>query len=102
MRTIKRILLVEDDLDDQMFFCEALNKLQSAIECRIANDGVEALELVEEPPPFDLIFLDLNMPKVNGFECLKRLKDHPIHKEIPVVILSTSNHPEDITKSKLL
>ena len=102
MQTIKRVLLVEDDIDDQMFFCEALTELHPAIDCKIANNGAEALEIVEGPPPFDMIFLDLNMPKVNGFDCLKRLKAHPLHKSIPVVIVSTSQSADDIAKSKLL
>lgn len=102
MQKIKRILLVEDDLDDQMFFCEALTELHPTIDCEIANNGAEALELVAAPPPFDMIFLDLNMPKVNGFDFLRRIKAHPLHKSIPVVIVSTSNDHEDISRSKLL
>ena len=60
------------------------------------------MELVKQQPPFDLIFLDLNMPKVDGFECLKRLKENPVYQHIPVVIVSTSRRPEDIEKCKLL
>src|SRR5687767_13030602 len=101
MQTIKRILLVEDDVDDQFFFCEALTELHPTIDCRIAKNGAEALEIVKAPPPFDMIFLDLHMPKVDGFQCLKQLKEHPVHKNIPVVIVTTSNNEEDIRKSKL-
>ena len=49
-----------------------------------------------------MIFLDLNMPKVDGFECLKRLKENPAHRDIPVIIVSTSRRPEDITRCKQL
>lgn len=102
MQTAKRVMLVEDDEDDQYLFCEALMELHPYINCQIANNGAEALELVKQQPPFDLIFLDLNMPKVDGFECLKRLKENPVHQHIPVVIVSTSRRPEDIEKCKLL
>ena len=95
-------MLVEDDEDDQYLFCEALLELHPYIDCQIANNGAEALELVKQQPPFDLIFLDLNMPKVDGFECLKRLKANPVHQHIPVVIVSTSRRPEDIEKCKQL
>ena len=102
MQIIERVLLVEDDLDDQIFFCEALTELHPGIDYKIANNGVEALELVEGPPTFDIIFLDLHMPKLDGFQCLKLLKEHPVHKSIPVVIVSTSDNEDDIRKSKLM
>src|SRR5688572_28451127 len=70
MQPRKRIMLVEDDEDDQYLFCESLMELHPEIECQIAQNGAEALELVKQLPPFDMIFLDLNMPKVDGFECL--------------------------------
>lgn len=102
MQSRKRIMLVEDDEDDQYLFCESLMEFHPEIECQIAQNGAEALELVKQLPPFDMIFLDLNMPKVDGFECLKRLKENPAHKNIPVVIVSTSRRPEDITRCKQL
>ena len=102
MENIKRILLVEDDLDDQFFFCEALNEFHPEINCRIAMNGAEALELVGSLPPFDVIFLDLNMPKIDGFECLQRLKADPTHKAVPVVVISTSRRKEDMQRSEKL
>ena len=102
MHTAKRILLVEDDLDDQQFFREALHRVHPAISCDIANNGLEALTVIEKPPPFDMIFMDLNMPKMDGFECLKVLKQDPKHKHIPVVIVSTTDSYEDIEKTKQL
>ena len=99
MRIPKRILLVDDDIDDQHFFCEALGTLHPSVKCEIANDGVEAMQMLEHPPLYDLIFLDLNMPRMGGFECLKRLKSDDHFKEIPVVVISTSNRKHDIEKS---
>lgn len=102
MQTAKRILLVEDDPDDQDLFCEALKLIHSQILCEIANDGVKALHMVEHQSPFDLIFLDLNLPKMDGFECLWHLKNNELHKNIPVIILSTSHRLSDIERCKKL
>lgn len=102
MNIIRRILLVEDDLDDQNFFCEALQMIHPKIYCVVANEGVQAIKLLDDMLPFDLIFLDLNMPKMNGFECLECIKGLEVHKHIPVVIMSTSKHINDIEKCKQL
>jgi CheY-like chemotaxis protein len=102
MRMPERILLVDDDVDDQHFFCEALGTLHPAITCEIANDGVEAMEMLEHPPLYDLIFLDLNMPRMDGFEFLNRVKTNDRFRNIPVVVISTSNRPSDIEKSMSL
>ena len=98
MQTAKRILLVEDDKDDQQLFCEALSDFHPSIFCQVANNGLEALSLLSIHPPFDMIFLDLNMPKIDGFECLKVMKSHLLYRYIPVIILSTSARQEDITR----
>ena len=102
MQTAKRILLVEDDPDDQQFFSEALTRIHPSINCKIAKDGEEALARIESPPPYEIVFLDLNMPKIDGFECLKRLKAHDKYKEIPVVIVSTTSRAEDMKRCKEL
>ena len=102
MQSAKRILLVEDDLDDQLFFTEALHNIHPNIQYEIANDGAEALLLVDSPPPFDMIFLDLNMPKVDGFECLQQLRALENYKKVPVIIVSTSTRVEDIDRCKNL
>ena len=96
MATHKKILLVDDDTDDQLFFVDAIKELIPTVECSIANNGIEAIEYLDKvPPPPALIFLDLNMPFMNGFECLAELKKRNEYKKIPVVIFSTSNHPID-------
>lgn len=96
MGTLKKILLVDDDLDDQLFFVDAIKELESTIDCGIANNGLEALDHLDKvPPPPSIIFLDLNMPLMNGFECLAQLKKNHSYKEIPVIIFTTSNHPVD-------
>ena len=99
---LPRILLVEDDIDDQYFFREALSLLSPALSCQIAENGVEALKLLKELPRFDIIFMDINMPKMNGIECLQILRSNDSYKNIPVVILSTSSDQAYIERCKIL
>ena len=101
MLTAKRILLIEDDEDDQDIFCRALELAYPAVQCDIANTGKEGIEMALNNP-YDLIFLDLNMPLMSGFECLAILKRSPRTKNIMVIITSTSNSPEDIERSMKL
>ena len=96
MKIVKSVLLVEDDIDDQYFFRSALNLIHPKVSCVVANNGVEALKLLKQLLPFDLIFMDLNMPMMNGFECIKNIKASENSKHIPVIIMSTSNHAGDI------
>ena len=95
-----RILLVDDDADDQIYFKDALEEVKGLVICEVANNGNEALRQIEIPPPPDLIFLDLNMPIMNGYECLEVLKNESRFKHIPVVIFTTSKNTKDIERSK--
>ena len=96
----KKILLVEDDTDDQLFFVDAVKEIEPTLECGIASNGLEALDHLDKvPPPPSIIFLDLNMPIMNGFECLAKLKAIKQYKEIPVVIFTTSNQPVDVERT---
>jgi CheY-like chemotaxis protein len=92
---IKILFLVDDDQDDREIFQEALSKCNPSIELKFARDGFEALELLakyEKSP--DVIFLDYNMPRMNGLECLKELKSKPKTKIIPTVMYTTSGDRE--------
>jgi len=92
----KRIFLVDDDIDDQLFFTEALREIDESIECEIASNGRDALERLKKSELMpDILFLDLNMPLMNGYECLNQLKKEPAFADIPVVIFTTSNDPRD-------
>ena len=101
MLTAKRILLIDDDEDDQHIFCKALESVYPHIQCDVANSGKEGIHL-SLLHPYDLIFLDLNMPLMSGFDCLAALKKSPKTKNIMVIIISTSNRPEDIERSMKL
>jgi CheY-like chemotaxis protein len=99
------ILLVEDNPGDVRLTIEALRDAKVSNHLTVARDGVEALAMVRGTPPhtgaghFDLILLDLNLPKKNGREVLADLKSDPKLKRIPVVILTTSQAEDDILKS---
>jgi len=96
----KKILLVDDDADDQLFFVDAIKELEPGIDCKVAENGLEALNHLENiPPPPSLIFLDLNMPIMNGYECLAILKKTEAYREIPVIIFTTSNQQKDLERS---
>lgn len=97
------ILLVDDDPDDNEYHEIILNKLQISEKIDIAVNGVEAIRYLksEGRTPPELIFLDINMPKMNGWEFLTEYKDLDIKQKAKVVImiLSTSTNPEYIRKA---
>lgn len=91
------ILVVDDDIDDLLFFIDALGEIDPRIECITALNGIEALRKLEVLPVRpDYIFLDLNMPKMNGKQCLKHIKNNPHFQSIPVIIYSTSRLQDDM------
>lgn len=97
MSKIEEILLIDDDADDREVFGEALQSINNTIILRTAIDGVDALEKLNGTFPQlpDLIFMDLNMPKMNGKQLLQELKNHKYFSHIPVLIYSTSTYNED-------
>ena len=96
MAHTKNIFLVDDDVDDQLFFTDALKEIDSGIFCSIANNGKEALDQLRKLNELpEILFLDLNMPFMNGYECLSQLKNESRLSKIPVVIFTTSNDPKD-------
>ena len=96
----KSVFLADDDLDDCLLFEEALMELSSTVKLTTANDGIELMHILDKkvPPVPNVIFLDLNMPKKNGFECLTEIRAARKFKDIPVVILSTSSESDYINK----
>lgn len=91
-------LLVDDDLDDHEIFLLALESIDQPVNFVAANNGFEALDRLQPQAGFvpDYIFLDLNMPRMNGRQCLQEIKRQPHLQHIPVVIYSTSSAPADI------
>lgn len=94
------ILLADDDTDDCMFFKEALNELYLPTDLTAVNDGEQLMQLLTndttELP--HVIFLDLNMPRKNGFECLSEIKLNAKLNGIPVIIFSTSFEHETVNQ----
>ena len=88
----KNIFLAEDDVDDLMLFKEALDDIGLQTELIVSKDGVELMKKLDVmvPPRPRVIFLDLNMPLKNGFECLKEIREDDKLNGTPVIILSTS------------
>ncbi len=86
------LLLADDDIDDRFFFKEALEELPISANLTTVNDGVELIELLssQENLLYDALFLDLNMPKKSGIECLEEIKAMEKLINLRVIIFSTS------------
>lgn len=92
-----KILYADDDIDDCELVVEALGKIDPEIECQMVNDGQQALNSLTDGATLpDYIFLDVNMPVMDGKNCLIALKKDDRLKEIPVVIYSTSQNEDEI------
>lgn len=91
-------LLVDDDLDDHEIFLLAIESIDQPIDFVSATNGFEALDKLTLKTGFvpDYIFLDLNMPRMNGRQCLREIKQQPHLEHVPVVIYSTSSAPADV------
>jgi CheY-like chemotaxis protein len=100
----KTCFLIDDDADDQEIFTLVLKSVNPAITCITANDGFEAVTRLTEEKTFnpDYIFLDLNMPRMDGKECLREIKKIDRLKGIPVIIYSTSSEQKDILETRAL
>ena len=91
-KTSFNLLLADDDPDDCFFFMKALEELPYTISLTTVNDGEQLMKLlttIRGPLP-DTLFLDLNMPRKSGFECLSEIKEDEKLKSMPVIIYSTS------------
>lgn len=100
------ILLADDDMDDCLLIKDAFEENNISKSINMVHNGEDLLNYLAHNEPYndkekyplpDLILLDLNMPKIDGREALKQIKDDPVLKQIPVIILSTSSSPEDIS-----
>lgn len=94
------ILLAEDDRDDILIFKDVISDFQITINLHVAKNGLEAIEMLNQLENVDIIFLDINMLLMNGFECLAEIRKQPL--PVPVIMLSTSNDDHNVLQSKLL
>ena len=97
-------LLVDDDFDDALVFADVLKEVDEKVLFEHASNGMEALELLSgrETNLPDMIFLDLNMPRMNGKECLREIKANSRYKHIPVIIYTTSSLSADIEETFIM
>ncbi|MEZ2446235.1 response regulator [Chitinophaga sp. RCC_12] len=96
------VLLIDDDIDDRMIFGEVLKELAPDIIYHEAINGEDALLKLNNNLAPDLIFLDLNMPRIDGKQFLAEIRQQEHLKHIPVVIYSTSSHESDKKETREL
>jgi CheY-like chemotaxis protein len=102
-----QVLLVDDDEGDAFLIEELLEEMESEIRLARVSDGVEAMAYLQLEPPYqeakrpDLILLDLNMPRMDGRQVLKAIRENQSISHIPVVILTTSDARFDINNAYL-
>jgi CheY-like chemotaxis protein len=102
-RTNITLLIIDDDEDDREMFIEVVTEINKGVTCLKAANGYEALQLLSKQEILpDFIFLDLNMPRMNGKQCLLHLKNNDRLKAIPVIIYTTSKNAEDKEEAKRL
>ncbi|WP_158977952.1 response regulator [Cellulophaga sp. L1A9] len=93
-----KIWLVDDDEDDRSFFIEGLESLKVNFELKEFTNGKEPICFFEANSSIipDMIFLDLNMPVMNGIECLEYIRNHEPFKNVIIAMYSTSSSGQDI------
>ncbi|MEP0712030.1 response regulator [Algoriphagus sp.] len=93
---MKKLLLIDDDEDDQFLFKMAIKSLFPTFSCDVSHDGSHALALLKEGKDLpDLIFVDLNMPIMNGFDFLVHIKKEQQLNKIPIGVFTTSINARD-------
>ena len=96
-----KVVLADDDPDDQEFFTEAIEYAKIDTEITTVNNGQELIDHLKDPaiPNPDIIFLDINMPVKDGREALAEIKSDDKLRDIPTVIISTSDNPKEVEES---
>jgi CheY-like chemotaxis protein len=94
----RRILVVEDNLDNRRILVYRLKRI-GEFEIIEASNGEEALSIVQTPPPPDLIFMDLKMPVIDGWEATKRIRALEVGRTIPIIALTAQAMAGDEQKA---
>lgn len=92
------VLLADDDEDDRKFFTDAIDELSIKTTVKTVNDGQQLMDYLNKPDATlpNVLFLDLNMPRKNGLECLQEIRSNKNFKDVSVAIYSTSESEKDI------
>ena len=95
------VLLADDDDDDRLFFKDAIDVVKVKTIVTMVNDGVELMDYLNDPDKRlpNLLFLDLNMPRKGGMECLKEIRSNSKLKDLSIAIYSTSGLEKDIEET---
>lgn len=94
--------LIDDDVDDVQLFADVLREVDTSVTLYTAKDGLDALEKLAELPLLPhIVFLDLNMPRMDGKECLRQLKSDARFKNLPIVMYTTSTQAKDIEETMM-
>src|SRR4051812_16897784 len=97
------LFLVDDDMDDHEIFKSALAKVDKDLELITATNGYEALNMLSTANKLpDYIFVDLNMPRMGGFQFLKEIKKNDKLRNIAVIVYTTSSDPVEVARTKEL
>lgn len=98
------LLLIDDDPEEYELFCSALLQVAPDLQCIALDSGKDAIEKIQKEKSFtpEFIFVDLNMPGLNGKQVLAELKDIDRIRQVPIIIYSTSSSKEDVQETKEL
>ncbi|MDB5253570.1 MAG: response regulator [Flaviaesturariibacter sp.] len=99
LRSFPTIVLADDDPDDRLLFEEAFNSLCLPATLVQLDDGDQVMNYLDRSPLPDLLFLDINMPRKSGLQCLAAIKADPRLASVPVLILSTSSNESTIERT---
>jgi CheY-like chemotaxis protein len=99
---VKKALIVDDQPFDAELTRRVLQSCGTEHEIVVVSDGEEALRELDKTYDFDVVILDLNLPKIDGFEVLKELSSKPFLSDIPVLVLSSSRNEADRMRTLML
>ncbi|HWZ14002.1 MAG TPA: response regulator [Mucilaginibacter sp.] len=104
MQATRECLIIDDDQDDQEIFLMCVRKISKDINCMAMDDGINALSMLASKPQYipDYIFVDVNMPKMNGIDCLRALKGIDRLKDTKIFMYSTTSETSTLNESKRL
>lgn len=97
---MKHVLVVDDDEDDCELFCDAVSQIDSSVKCSVALSGHHAIKMLRADCKPDYIFLDLNMPVIDGRKCMDEISKIESVKDVPVAIYTTSKRSSDKEEMK--